>query len=298
MPALPTIHKGDSGDAVVYCQQLLNGKGYHLTADGQFGSKTDNAVRQFQASENLVVDGWVGEQTWNRLQSANCPDAKPPESLLNDKINQLLDLIPADAPEVVRMTLTIACKDLGVMEQPDGSNDGPEGSRMHALVKHYNAYWWVLNSTANVNVVKGRGYPLESECAAPMAWCGMSCSNWIREGLGLAYWDYRAGYATKLAGHPFEQFFGGPDPVENWAKNRGSWVTDMASAPMPAGACWTINRSGSNSDPSSAPQAGHIGMCVCDMGDGTIVTIEGNVSNGVGTYTRKKSDLRGYTIWW
>ncbi len=36
-------------------------------ADGIFGSRTDEAVRDFQAGAGLVVDGIVGRNTWEKL---------------------------------------------------------------------------------------------------------------------------------------------------------------------------------------------------------------------------------------
>ena len=35
--------------------------------DGDFGKKTDEAVRAFQRRVLIEVDGLVGEKTWNKL---------------------------------------------------------------------------------------------------------------------------------------------------------------------------------------------------------------------------------------
>ena len=61
------IKKGRKGDAVKKLQQILNDKGYKLSVDGDFGSKTDAAVRAYQKANHLEVDGEVGEKTWGSL---------------------------------------------------------------------------------------------------------------------------------------------------------------------------------------------------------------------------------------
>jgi hypothetical protein len=61
----PKLKLGDSGPAVIDLQHLLG-----IGADGVFGSETEQAVRAFQASRNLVVDGIVGSHTWGALTAS------------------------------------------------------------------------------------------------------------------------------------------------------------------------------------------------------------------------------------
>ncbi|KNY25018.1 phosphodiester glycosidase family protein [Pseudobacteroides cellulosolvens] len=63
----PTIKKGNKGDNVVNLQKSLNKLGYSLVTDGDFGNKTDMAVRDFQKRKGLVVDGVVGSNTINTI---------------------------------------------------------------------------------------------------------------------------------------------------------------------------------------------------------------------------------------
>lgn len=56
---MQTIKKGSRGNDVIALQKKLN-----LIADGIFGAITDEAVRDFQRSHNLAVDGIVGSKTW------------------------------------------------------------------------------------------------------------------------------------------------------------------------------------------------------------------------------------------
>lgn len=48
-------------------QRALNAKGFPLKVDGDFGPRTDAAVRQFQLVSKLTTDGIVGEKTWQAL---------------------------------------------------------------------------------------------------------------------------------------------------------------------------------------------------------------------------------------
>ena len=68
----PTLKKGSKGASVKEMQQLLIKKGYKLPkygADGDFGTETLNAVKQFQKDKGLKVDGIVGSQTWKALEA-------------------------------------------------------------------------------------------------------------------------------------------------------------------------------------------------------------------------------------
>ena len=67
-PALTIVtQQGDSGAKVKAVQSQLNESGYGLSVDGAFGPGTDSAVRSFQGSQGLGVDGVVGDNTWNKM---------------------------------------------------------------------------------------------------------------------------------------------------------------------------------------------------------------------------------------
>jgi len=67
-----TIRYGASGDDVKKLQEALNGKGnYNLSVDGQFGSATEGAVRDYQQNSGLSVDGVVGDETWGSLMKTS-----------------------------------------------------------------------------------------------------------------------------------------------------------------------------------------------------------------------------------
>ena len=65
------IGYGSKGNEVRELQNRLNQRGYNLTVDGDFGSKTLEAVKQYQKSNGLAVDGIVGKNTWGALTAGN-----------------------------------------------------------------------------------------------------------------------------------------------------------------------------------------------------------------------------------
>lgn len=74
----PMLRRGSRGTAVVELQNLLTQKGFRLQADGIFGSNTDAAVRNFQRSRGLGIDGIVEPNTWAALLGGSrTPVASP-----------------------------------------------------------------------------------------------------------------------------------------------------------------------------------------------------------------------------
>src|SRR5262249_22720468 len=73
----PTVKKGSKGSDVGDLQYLLNGTDLApgLVVDGDFGSLTDSAVRNYQTSRGLMIDGVAGQQPWSALY--NDTPAKP-----------------------------------------------------------------------------------------------------------------------------------------------------------------------------------------------------------------------------
>lgn len=65
----PTVRKGMTGEAVEYAQTLLNYHGFAVKVDGVFGEDTETAVKRFQQTHDLEVDGIVGKKTWAKLES-------------------------------------------------------------------------------------------------------------------------------------------------------------------------------------------------------------------------------------
>ncbi len=86
-----------------------------IDEDGDFGERTDRAVRLFQArftdqeGQPLMVDGEVGSLTWSRLFGS-----------------QTVPVTNAPASPLLQKALDIAATQIGVLEHPLGSNRGPE----------------------------------------------------------------------------------------------------------------------------------------------------------------------------
>lgn len=77
-----------SGSFVSYLQELLGKLGYPIPATGYFGTITENAVRDFQQKNGLVVDGEVGVKTWTLLN-----EKTKPAQVLGDKFLGEQDLM-------------------------------------------------------------------------------------------------------------------------------------------------------------------------------------------------------------
>ena len=64
----PTLKKGASGNITKLLQEKLVKIGYSTNGvDGIFGSGTHSAVREFQKTRGLSIDGIVGQNTWRKL---------------------------------------------------------------------------------------------------------------------------------------------------------------------------------------------------------------------------------------
>ncbi len=69
-PAPKSMQLGFKGDQVRELQQRLKDLGYYKgKVDGDFGEKTEEAVKDFQKANRLTVDGKVGENTLKKLRA-------------------------------------------------------------------------------------------------------------------------------------------------------------------------------------------------------------------------------------
>lgn len=66
----PVLRRGSDGEWVAYMQGLLEAQGHSPgPLDGDFGPRTDAAVRAYQEANGCKVDGIVGPETWGALNA-------------------------------------------------------------------------------------------------------------------------------------------------------------------------------------------------------------------------------------
>jgi Putative peptidoglycan binding domain len=66
-PSYATVQGGDSGDLVVWAQQLLEGHGNSVRIDGTYDDGMVTAVRAFQVDAGLTPSGEIDDRTWTAL---------------------------------------------------------------------------------------------------------------------------------------------------------------------------------------------------------------------------------------
>ena len=114
-----TLRYGSQGVDVQCLQQLLNkflAPAVVLAMDGKFGPRTEAAVRMYQASLGIGIDGIVGAQTWRALD-----DVIPHHDIAVS--------IPATLPDTP--WLQVALKEIGQRER-HGPRHTPRILEYHA----------------------------------------------------------------------------------------------------------------------------------------------------------------------
>ncbi len=79
---------GDQGSEVAEIQGELSNLGYDVSADGDFGPATAEAVKAFQESIGLEADGLVGETTYSALLGKSMPEISRGSNYISRRIVQ------------------------------------------------------------------------------------------------------------------------------------------------------------------------------------------------------------------
>ncbi|RUP86635.1 C40 family peptidase [Dermabacter sp. HSID17554] len=130
----PKLRRGNRGGAVKNLQSLLNKAGANISEDGKFGRGTYNAVRNFQSSAGVGVDGVVGPRTWDKLNSGNVTiaNSRPTESTTSAPVN--------NTPKLRRGNRGGAVKNLQSLLNKAGANikvDGSFGRGTYNAVRNF-----------------------------------------------------------------------------------------------------------------------------------------------------------------
>jgi peptidoglycan hydrolase-like protein with peptidoglycan-binding domain len=97
-PGQPTIAPGATGDAVRRLQRALHRTpDFGIIVDGEFGPKTEQAVKSFQEGAGLTVDGIVGPQTWAALPNGG-PMPLLQQGAHGDVVKHLQQVLATGAP--------------------------------------------------------------------------------------------------------------------------------------------------------------------------------------------------------
>ncbi len=128
--------RGDKGSQVSVLQQMLAKAGFDPGGvDGDFGPKTQAAVRRFQAARGLQVDGVVGNQTMAALNGSSfTPAPRPGPTTITPPTTQ-----PASNADLRQRMLSIAQGEVGHTEASN-RNDGSVLKYPHYFGRGSEAY--------------------------------------------------------------------------------------------------------------------------------------------------------------
>lgn len=87
IPARTSFARGDIGDDVKALQEQLKALGYlEGDADGNFGSKTEQAIRKFQQAKSIKVTGKADEETVKQILGTEPAAAQPEQPAANVEV--------------------------------------------------------------------------------------------------------------------------------------------------------------------------------------------------------------------
>jgi peptidoglycan hydrolase-like protein with peptidoglycan-binding domain len=123
---------GSSGSLVKSLQQQLAARGFDPRGvDGQFGSGTQSAVRQFQQANGLKVDGRVGRQTMHALRNRDTFTPAPASRTSSPASRPASPASPSSRPSAPASTGATAAP---ATAAPVASSGGPNA--------HVNVPWF------------------------------------------------------------------------------------------------------------------------------------------------------------
>jgi len=136
----PVLQRRDRGPTVTALQERLGRAGFPCDPiDGIFGRRTEQAVRDFQVSRSLDVDGAVGLQTWTALLTDQGPTLAAQSPV---KVAQRAAEAPAKLPATCKRrskgkSVSQLQRRLAELGFDCGEIDGSFGARTEAAVKAF-----------------------------------------------------------------------------------------------------------------------------------------------------------------
>lgn len=304
--ASPTLRQGSSGASVTELQSLLQRAGFSPgSVDGDFGPKTLAAVKRFQVSKGLAMDGVVGPKTWAALRGS--ATTTPPATSAATPTLRNGDF-GADVQKAQEL--------LKKHGYSPGTIDGQFGPKTRSAVVQFQrakgleadgvigaATWRALNGTVSSTPVTPTNPGTDAQFRQRLL-------DVARGELGKVETGSNRGEILK-----YPNAFGRGS--EAWCADFTSWVSKQSGGkmnnPWTPGVVAELKRSGDWKGKSN-PQPGdlvlfdwdgdggadHIGLVEKVNADGSIGTIEGNTENpqtgveGVWRRTRTMGTILGF----
>lgn len=130
---------GDKGDAVKEIQKkLLNAGYYHFDKDGLFGTRTQDAVKAYQKDNGLLIDGIIGEQTYEHLAGVTITVKN--EVVKDDNLSATVFAANEDmeipSPNIVSTVTKTQKDDLNSVDLLENGDTGQAVKQLQTLLKN------------------------------------------------------------------------------------------------------------------------------------------------------------------
>lgn len=141
---------GDKGDAVKEIQKRLATAGYyHFDLDGVFGSRTKDAVENYQKDTGLQIDGIIGEKTYEQLAGVSLKvknEIKTENNLLTPVFaaNEEMEI---PSPNIITTVTKAEKNDLNTVDLLKNGDTGQAVKDLQRLLKNKGYYSQRIDGT-------------------------------------------------------------------------------------------------------------------------------------------------------
>jgi len=208
---IETLRTGSKGALVEQLQAFLRGAGLYLAiVDGDFGPRTDNAVRLFQGRADLRPDGVVGNMTWGALMTAGLT-ILPSDTSPSDCFGPNWPPKPADLHSLTQDERFTLFGHFEYESAPTPSN--PEAIRITRRLPDFKIVEVELPPLTGVGSFPPNGKVLVEETVADMlrklvrAWDDAAILDRVRTWGGMLSQRFVRGSRTTLSAHAWGTAF-------------------------------------------------------------------------------------------